>query len=171
MLRPPDADWTDASRFSRAILSIHWLRELPRDPFTLKLLTVIPQLVMARAVTLANVEVYAAFVRDYFEREMWKDPKRGEVLVSEDRPARLGALGETIRQAVFVAATTTAAIRFVDGYSKLLRGLPGQQHEDRSLVSVDARVLHSAGGNASHLRRREGALLATAEMGMLGFIH
>ena len=56
--------------------------------------------------------------------------------MSEDRPARLGALGETIRQAVFVAATTRAAVRFVDGDSKLLPGLPGQQHEDRSFSFV-----------------------------------
>ena len=57
----PDADCTD-SRFSRAILLIYELRELARDPFMLKLPTVITQLMVARA---------------DFEYKTWKDATRG----------------------------------------------------------------------------------------------
>ena len=177
----PDADWSEASRYTRAISLIHGLKDLARIPFMLKLLlTVLPRLVVvARAVTLAKVEVYEAFIQNYFERETWKDVTRGEVPMNEDRPARLGELGEVLGQALFVAATTRAKVRLVEDDLKLLRGLPGQQFEDGSFSFVHKSMqeyfaarawMRAISGSEEERLNVLGARLATAEMGMLGFV-
>jgi hypothetical protein len=103
-----DTEWKDWREYGKQITVIPGLKVLSRTPFILKLLTdVLPRLrdrVSSFGGKLSQLDVYAEFIQQFFEREMWKSVTQGEIPLLEDRLVRLGDLACRFSQQLFANA-------------------------------------------------------------------
>lgn len=175
-----DSDWKDWRRYLNYLDSVIGLKELARNPFTLKLLlNVIPQFSTNSIVKLTKTAVYEAFAQHYLRKEMWKEVTRADIPLLEDRLARMGILAENLGHELFSKSTTRAAVSLDDADAKLLRGLPVQLFTDRTFSFIHKSLqefltarkwMKAINGSEQDRLQLLGAQLVSSEKGLIEFL-
>lgn len=131
--------------------------------------------------TVLRVDVYEAFVDQWFEQEMWKEMTQHDVPLGEDRKANYRDLSGKLSKALFSNGTTQLPLsQLPANYSpQLIRGMPVQLNGDnisfvhRSLQEYFAAcewIKDMNAGDQEELSRVMSTRLITNEVSFLLFI-